>query len=356
MKLLKRYTWVGALLLALALAAGIVLAGTAADKAAGAAHVQVHAAGTVALTVTGADGSSATFSLDDLKDPAQFTQYAGYAGIKKSTGTVVGPDPIVGVKLTDLLAKVGGVEDGQSVAVLAADDYGQTFTYNEVVNGAFDMYDPKTGEKVTPSETPAAVLAYEENGQPIAPAPDGDGPLRLVIAQPHSDQVADGHLSVKWVTKIQVTTTKPDWKLKFQGPSIKGKRLTYYLDRHSYESCAAPGCHGVSWKDKAGHVWSGVPLFLLMGKVDGGAKHNYGAFNAVLAHKGYTITLASGKKRVKIGSRLIADNENILLAGSRDGKELAARYYPLRLVGKKLKKAQMAGHFSWVHMTLVKKH
>jgi DMSO/TMAO reductase YedYZ molybdopterin-dependent catalytic subunit len=240
--------------------------------------------------------------------------------------------------------------------VLGSDKYGQTFTYKEVAKSALDMYDPKTGDKVKPSEKPVLVLAYEENGEPISPGPSGDGPLRLVVAQPHSHQVADGHVSVKWVASIQVATAKHNWKLKVLGPTVNGKRVSYYLDRHSYQSCAAPGCHGASWTDKSGHVWSGVPLFLLMGRVDGGAKHKYGAFNGVLAQQGYTITLASGKKRVKLGSHLIAYNENILLAGTVDGKELATKYYPLRLVGKKLKKAQMVGRFSWVHATLVKKH
>ena len=53
---------------------------------------------------------------------------------------------------------------------------------------------------------------------------------------------------------------------------------------------------------RPGHekTWTGVPLFLCIGKVDGGKGHGgYGAYNEALALKGYRIKLASatGKSR-----------------------------------------------------------
>ena len=114
-----------------------------------------------------------------------------------------------------------------------------------------------------------------------------------------------------------------------------GKRQTYTLDRSSYDSCAAPGCHGSSWVSPVKKTWTGVPLFLCIGKVDGGKGHGgYGAYNEALALKGYRIKLVSATGRsVIIGSRTARNRARIILANKVMGSDLTAKYYPLRLVG-----------------------
>ena len=114
-------------------------------------------------------------------------------------------------------------------------------------------------------------------------------------------------------------------------------RQTYTLDRESFLSCAAPGCHGASYKDAKGRVWTGVPFFLCIGKVDGGKGHGgYGAFNEALALRGYRIKVANAVGRsVIIKSRFIINKERLILANKLDGKELTSSY-PLKLVGPKL--------------------
>ena len=78
-----------------------------------------------------------------------------------------------------------------------------------------------------------------------------------------------------------------------------------------------------------------MPLFLCIGKVDGGKGHDsYGAYNEALALRGYRIKLVSATGRYAIiGSRTVRNRTNILLANKLMGSDLTARYYPFRLVG-----------------------
>jgi DMSO/TMAO reductase YedYZ molybdopterin-dependent catalytic subunit len=298
---------------------------------------QAKAADPVVLTVAG-NGQTKTFTMAELQ---ALPAYSGYSGIINSAGTVTPPGSVKGVKLTDLLDEVGGIPDLQSTDVTAIDDYGMTFTYDEVVNGNFTMYNATTKAEEAAKAPTSLVLLYEEGGAPIPSSPSGDGPLRLAVCQSTDvNQVAPGHLYVKWVDRMSLRNAVVPWTVKMSGLKPKhGKRQTTTLDRPSYDSCATPGCHGSVWTSPApAKTWTGVPLFLLIGQIDGGKSHGgYGAYNEALALKGYRIKLTSaGGKYVIIGSRIIRNNEKIILANKLQGSELTADYYPLRLVGPKI--------------------
>ena len=320
---------VGALLLLVAVAAvlgaGAVLGGSTASA---------RTADPVVLTVAG-NGQTKTFTLAELE---ALPAYTGYSGLKNSAGTITAPTEVKGVKLSDLLALVGGFTSDQSVDVTASDNYGMTFLYDEVASGSgITMYNGTTGDVEAAKAPVSLVVTYEDNYLPIPPAPDGDGPQRLAVAQEtNENQVADGHLMVKWVSNVTIRGEVKDWSVKMTGLRIKGKRQTYTLDRESYESCATPGCHGSSWVDPATtKAWSGVPLFLCIGKIDGGKSHGgYGAYNEALARKGYRIklTTAAGKS-VLLSSKAIINNDKVILADKLMGSELTDDYYPLRLMG-----------------------
>ena len=240
-----------------------------------------------------------------------------------------------------VFGQVGGMTAQQSVDVTASDGYGMTFLYSEAASGSgVTMYNATTGDVEAAKAPVSLVLTYEYNGLPIAPAPDGEGPIRLAVAQTtNENQVVDGHLMVKWVTNGDPSRRGG----ALVGEDVRalkhGKRQTYTLDRASYDSCATPGCHGSTWVQPVGaKTWSGVPLFLCIGKVDGGKGHGgYGAYNEALARRGYRIKLTSATgKSVVIASRTIINNERILLANKLMGSELTAANYPLRLVGPKI--------------------
>ncbi len=322
----RRTVLATALLVLLAVAAVIVAGAVAPDTP------QARTADPVVLTVK-SGAQTRTFTMTELK---AMPAYSGHFGFVNSAGKVYDPQPVKGVRLGDLLALVGGMTTANSCDVTASDGYGMTYLYNQVVDHAgVQFYNADTKAKEEPKAPWDFVIIYEQNG---APLPADVGPLRLVVALDSDvNQVADGHYMVKWVSNVTLRGAVADWKVRMYGLKRKdGSRQTYTLDRGSYDSCATPGCHGFSWVNPTTKkTWSGVPLFLCIGKVDGGPGHDsYGAYNEALALRGYRIKLVSATGRYAIiGSRTARNRVSILLANKLMGSELTARYYPLRLVG-----------------------
>ena len=139
-------------------------------------------------------------------------------------------------------------------------------------------------------------------------------------------------MSVFDVTKLNVRDQAlASWKLKLVGLKIHGKQPTDTIDQNTYQACSAQGCHGSALKTAGGQRWTGVPLYLLMGQVDGGKDMTY---NAALARKGYRIRLYSTNGRsVTISSKVTVRRTSIVVANGVDGAALGSLYYPLRLVG-----------------------
>ena len=131
-----------------------------------------------------------------------------------------------------------------------------------------------------------------QNGAPSLPAPDGDGPLRLVVAQADrtSTRSPTATCFVKWVDHVTLRGAVAEWKVKMYGLKRKnGTRQTYTLDRDVATTRAPrPAVTASTWtKPTTQKTWSGVPLFLCIGKVDGGKGHDsYGAYNEALALEG----------------------------------------------------------------------
>ena len=337
----KPRIWTGAAVVVLVALVAVVLAGAVVPGG----TPKAAAADPVVLTVAG-NGQAQTFTVAELQ---ALPAYSGYSGIINSAGTVTPPSAVKGVRLTDLLAEVGGIPEFLSTDITASDDYGMTLTYDEVVNGNIVMYNATTKQEEAAKAPVSVVLLYEEDGVPIPPGPGGDGPLRLAMCQSTNvDQVAAGHLFVKWVDRVSLRSAVVPWMVKMYGlKDERGKRQAYTLDRLTYDSCATPGCHGSSWVSPAPEkTWSGVPLFLCIGKVDGGKGHGgYGAYNEALALKGYRIKITSaGGAMVIIGSRTIRNQDKIILANKLQGSELTADYYPLRLVGPRIGSKSFIGH------------
>jgi DMSO/TMAO reductase YedYZ molybdopterin-dependent catalytic subunit len=334
-------TLAAAALVALLAMAAVLVGGALVPGAA----TPARAADAVVLTVTGGEGQVAQLTMADLQ---AMTAYTGYSGMKNAAGTITAPHPVKGVLLSDVLALVGGATDQNTVDVVASDGYSMPLSYEQVTTGAgFAMYDSTTGAEEAPAATVAAVLIYEENGAAIS---SGDGgPVRLAVCQPSDvGQVADGHWQVKWVDKAAVRAVSPPWNVKLYGlKRANGTRQTYTLDRGSYFSCASPGCHGATWISATQKSWSGVPLFLVVGKVDGGKTHDYGAYNEALALKGYRIkVVGAGGKYVIIASKTVRNRAKVVLASKLQGVELTSAYYPLRLVGPYITSAKFIGRIT----------
>jgi len=314
--------------LALGLAA---LAAACGGGSGGQASPSPAASGPVVLTVKGEKGSR-TFTMGQLQ---ALPSYEGYAGIKSSTGTITTPSKYKGVPLADLAGLVGGISRANGVTIVAKDGYGMTFSYRQIMENGFTTYDPATGDEERPDGKLHVIIAYQHDGKPIGA---DDGPLKLAVAEDTPGQVVDGHWAIKWLDAVSVTRASAAWKVQLAG-AVPGE-----LTRASYVNCASPGCHGSGWVDAQGKRWEGVPLYLVTGLVDGGKKHDAGAYDARLAKKGYKIQIETNTgKVITIDSRDIAGKNSIVLSSKVDGGELPDEYFPLRLVGPGLSEAQMPG-------------
>ena len=312
----------------LPVAVALLLLGSALGCKASPGEATTPAAETV-LTVS-KDTQTKTYTLADLK---KLKAADGYGGIMNSVGTITPPARMKGISVTELLNQVGGLKDTDSVEIEAKDGYTMTFSYGQIANGEFTTLDAKTGKEVARGDT-AALVIYEAEGKPLS---DDLGPFRLGILS-GQDKVTEGHWWVKWVTRITATPAQQPWSLKLTG------KLTEDVVSTTFQSCAAPSCHGASWKDDQSREWQGVPLWLLAGRVDDDNSHKAGAFNVELAAKGYqiTVTATDGFKQT-FSSADVKNNKDMIVAYQRDGQAVPENQWPLRLVGPTLSKQQMVG-------------
>jgi len=277
-------------------------------------------------TLTMVGNETVVLSFDDI---FYMPPYEGWGGLMTSTGRIVGPFRYKGVALNYLCDLVGGVNESNSIRVTAKDGYSMTFTYNQL-NGDFVTYDPTTGEEVPHGEL-EMVLAYEEDGKFLTE--EHGGPLRLVIVGSEK-LVTEGHYWVKWVNKIEIKSVVEEWTLTLKGS------ITEIMDRATFESGVS--CHGVTWTDSKNRNWTGIPLWLLVGRVDDELKHGEDAFNDTLADLGYTVKIiASDGYNITLNSNKIKRNNNIIVANELNDKPLPEKYWPLRLVGSDLEKSEM---------------
>jgi DMSO/TMAO reductase YedYZ molybdopterin-dependent catalytic subunit len=104
-----------------------------------------------------------TFSMADFM---ALPTTEGYGGIKSSTGKITPPMKFKGVALKDI-AIMAGMDETNGLNVVAEDGYSITFSYEQVMNGAFIAYDPATGEELKNPVELTAIVAYEIDGQPL---------------------------------------------------------------------------------------------------------------------------------------------------------------------------------------------
>ncbi|MBN1321559.1 MAG: hypothetical protein JXA87_12055 [Thermoleophilia bacterium] len=291
--------------------------------------------GEVALEVIGPDGTK-QYTLEELKD---LPSTEGYWGMKSSTGRITPPVVTQGVTLDELFKEVGGLPVDAAVGISAKDGYEMTVSVAQAKAGDFITYDMVTGEEKKVDGPLTVIAAYEYDGKPFDP--QMDGPLRLAIISPEMNQVTDGHWSVKWLSRLQVKAIVQEWTL-----TLKGK-LTEPMDRATFETGAAEGCHGCHWTDGEGNTWTGIPLYLLVGRVDDDNVHEGPAYNRGLAEGGYPVRIAATDgTSVEIDSGVMYYNKDLIVAYKLNGEPLPEEYWPLRLVGEGegFGEADMIGH------------
>jgi hypothetical protein len=183
-------------------------------------------------------------------------------------------------------------------------------------------FDPATGKEVNHTQPLTTMLAYFRNGQKLS---SDEGSLRFVIIGKEV-LLTEGHNWVKFVVKIEVYSSVKEWSLMLRGA------IDENMSRVTFESGA--NCHGKNWTDGDGNVWSGIPLWRLVGRVDDGNSHQGAAFNRTLVEIGYTVKVLTGNGYYReFNSTFVAENDNIIIANKVNGEVLPDTYWPLKLVG-----------------------
>ena len=196
MKTKRKSLIAGALVLLVAL---LVVGFAGADVPGGTSQARADEA--VILTVNHGSDVIKTYTLTQLK---ALPVYSGYAGFVTSGNSIYGPDPVQGVKVSDVLQDALGtaLADQQSADIRAgSDSYTASLSYNQIVNGTpFPMFNATSGGAEAAKDTVSCVLVYSRNGGPL----DADeGNLRLYAAQPTDQhQVMEGSTSVHSVTGL----------------------------------------------------------------------------------------------------------------------------------------------------------
>jgi hypothetical protein len=192
----RKITWLS---LSFLILAGMLLASCSTANTTTQAPPITTSEGPAVLTVT--NGSVIkTYSMTDLQDANLVT---GYGGEKEQDGTIIGPYPYQGVTLTDLLNAVGGITEGQSVKITASDGSYQTLSYDQRINGDFNIYDSAGGLLTRPTK-PTISIIFSEYGNPLD---NSTGPIELGTISTFN-YITDASMWVKMVTTINVIPTK----------------------------------------------------------------------------------------------------------------------------------------------------
>ncbi|MDD1711111.1 MAG: hypothetical protein LUQ37_09415, partial [Methanoregulaceae archaeon] len=98
--------------------------------------------------------------------------------------------------------------------------------------------------------------------------------------------------------------------------------------------------HYIEWTDISGNVWSGVPLWVLLGTVDDIELADHWTFNDDVAAAGYTVRVnASDGFSKTFSGTTVARNDTYIVANKMNGAPLPDSAFPLRLVGSSVTKA-----------------
>ncbi len=150
------------------------------------------------LTLAGSDGNEKVMTVSEI---AALPSVSGHGYAVSTVGIKYGPYEITGVPLIELLNQVGGVHEGQTVHVSAADGYLWVFSYEQLLGEDLLCLDANLKELKTPANmTP--ILMYAVDGKPYSY--DDGGPLRMATMTTEPDVITEGSLWVKWVDRIEV--------------------------------------------------------------------------------------------------------------------------------------------------------
>jgi hypothetical protein len=295
------------------------------------------------LTLIARNGTSLTLNEEDI---AKLESFKSRGGFKNSVGNLGGIGNYTGVRLTDLCNLADGINSTCSLRITARDGYSMVYTYDQVMGNNFVTFNPATGDEIDHTQPLTVILAYYKDGLNLTSnGNDPIGPLRLAIVGSEG-VLTESHWWVKCVIKVEIRPAIEEWTLLLKGALVEN------VDRATFESGVNEGCHGINWTDGK-NVWTGISLWLLVGRVDDGNVHETNsvvrAFNDTLAKQGYIVKVMTGeisgeRYSCEFDSLRVMRNADIIVANRLNGAPLPGSYWPLKLVGSGLSNSEMLGN------------
>lgn len=292
----------------------------------------------IVLAIQGSD-SSKDYTLNEIKSLESVTGYAGY---RKSTGTLVGPEFYKGVLLEDLVEEVGGLSSGQELEVIAGDLYQIIFT-REMLNGQFSAYDNVTGETLGIKNF-RIIVAYEMNGLNL---PSSDGILRIAcLAEEGEGYLSDSSLWVKDVQILKIINSA-SWSISLYGA------LNDSVDKDVFEAFMYMNdasnllIYQLLEGDRI-NTYEGLALWRILALVDDGDPYT---FNEIVANNGYSIIIKNNNNEsVILDSINVSLNDSYILVAKKNGVFLSSDQAPLILMGTGVPIVQMISQINEIKL------
>ena len=244
-----------------------------------------------------------------------------------------------GVSLWDL---VGAVDDIESSNHFTFNDTRAAANYTIRVSAAdfsADFY------SIPAAHNDGFFVAYKKNGAPLT---GSDAPIKLV-----GPATTKGSQRVGNITKISLIGL-PDqypagnWQLKMVG------KVSDVIPQGEFEYSA--DCHNATYTDINGNVYTGIPLWRLMGWVDDRIPHGSDGFNDPAAIAGYKVIVKAGDGYAKeFTSQQIGKTNAFIVANTYNGGPIpndgSHPPYPLRLVGTGATGGNSVGNLVEIQLT-----
>ena len=261
------------------------------------------------------NGTKASLSLADMEKDSAYIE--GNGSYTTSAGTKY-TNTYGGISLSALLGRYMDLKAQDAVTFVATDGYEMTYPGSLIL----DESDGKW------------LLAFKMDGDYL---PKDPGYIRTIKVGPQTPNI-DGHSSVKMIQRIVVSQEGfKDFNLSYSG------KMEGSLDRSTVQSCVS--CHGkeVAFERKDVKArYKGFPLHLLLAYADDPvyAPHKQGsevlAYDAAAAKAGYGVeVIAEDGYSIKLDSRDLHNNNDIILAMYRESETLGPDEFPLVLVWDK---------------------
>jgi DMSO/TMAO reductase YedYZ molybdopterin-dependent catalytic subunit len=245
-----------------------------------------------------------------------------------------------GMALWDL---VGAVDDIETTSHFTFNDTRAATNYTVRVSAA-DGFNATFNSSVV-AHNDGYIVAYKKNGTLLS---DTNAPLKLVGPSTTSGKERVGNISFIRLEGLPDQFPDGDWQLNLNGT------ISDMIPQPEFEYWAAH--HSVTYTDANDCVWTGIPLWRLMGWVDDRIPHGSNGFNDAAATAGYKVIVKGGDGYAKeFTSQQIGKNDSFIVANTLNGSALPTDgshpLYPLRLVGAGVAGGNRVGNIVEIQLT-----